>query len=298
MSKNLRSAAIALAILVLGALAGAQSSTPAVQTHSPAWVQRSNKDAMILLTPLAHFEPESAAFFGVEGYDEQVLDLKPDYGKRRQGAVRKAVTELQSRLAEEKDPAVREDLQILIKSGQDDIHEVDLQEKYELPYFNLGRLYFNGLQTLLDDQASPERRQRALVRLKRYAGLEPAYTPLTELAMARTRERTGRPGVLYPFKGKVEKDLANSDQFMPGIEQLFKKFKIQGYEQPYAKLKEQVAAYNEFVRKEILPKARTDFRLPPEEYAFALEQTGVDIPPEKLVPLAHAAFGPRGTIRG
>jgi hypothetical protein len=290
MSKTLRSGVLVLTILVVGAFSNAQSSPPAGRAHSPAWVQRSNEDAMVLLTPLAHFEPEAAAFFGVEGYDEQVRDLKPDYGKRRQDAVRKAVSELQSKLAEEKDPAVREDLQILIKSGQDDIHEVDLQEKYEVPYFNLPRLYFNGLQTLLDEQASPERRQRALVRLKRYAGLEAGYTPLTELAMARTRERMGRPGVLYPFKGKVEKDLANSGQFMPGIEQLLKKFNIQGYEQPYAKLKEQVAAYEDFVRKEILPKARTDFRLPPEEYAFALEQTGVDIPPEKLVPMAHAAF--------
>jgi hypothetical protein len=291
MSKNLRSPLLPLIVFMLGAFSCAQSPQAAAQNHTaPTWVQRSNEDAMVLLTSLARFEPESAAFFGVEGYDEQVLDLKPDYGKRRQEAVRKAMAELQSKLAAEKDPAVREDLQILIKSAQDDIHDVDLHEKYEVPYFNLSRLYFNALRTLLDDQASPERRQHALVRLKRYVGMEPGYTPLTELAMVRTREHMGRPGLLYPFKGEVEKDLANSDHFMPGIEQLFKKFNIQGYEQPYAKLKGQIAAYNDFVRKEVLPKARTDFRLPPEEYVFALEQAGVDIPPAQLVPMAHAAF--------
>ena len=37
------------------------------RTHSVGTTQR--EDAMILLTPLAHFEPETAAFFGVEGYD-------------------------------------------------------------------------------------------------------------------------------------------------------------------------------------------------------------------------------------
>src|SRR5262249_18790180 len=41
---------------------------------------------------------------------------------------------------------------------------------------------------------------------------------------------------------------------------------------------------------EILPKARTDFRLPPEEYAFALQQFGVDIPAADLVAMAHRAF--------
>lgn len=291
MSKNLRFAPAALlSLLLAGTFAGAQPASNETQHASPAWVQRSNEDAQILLTPLAHFQPEAAAFFGVEGYDEQVLDLKPNFGKRRQIAVHEALKTLQSKLAAEKDPAVREDLQILIKSAQDDIHEVDLHEKYEVPYFNLTRLYFNGLFSLLDDQASAERHQHALTRLKRYAGMEPGYTPLTELAMARTREHMGRSGLMYPFKGQLEKDLGNSDQFMAGIEQLFKKFKIQGYEQPYAKLKEQVAAYNDFVRKEILPKARTDFRLPPEEYAFALEQTGVDIPPAQLTAMAHASF--------
>ena len=40
----------------------------------------------------------------------------------------------------------------------------------------------------------------------------------------------------------------------------------------------------------ILPKARTDFRLPPEEYALAFEQYGIDLPPAKVAAMAHAAF--------
>src|SRR5579864_7384529 len=290
MSRNSRFSLMAMLALMLCSLADAQTAPASETSHAaPAWVQRSNQNATILMTPLARFQPEAAAFFGLDGYDEQVLDIKPNYDRRRQDAVRQALTELQSRLGKEKDPAVREDLEILVKSAQDDIHQVDLNEKYEVPYFNLSRLYFNGLRSLLDDQASAERHQRAIVRLKRYTGVEPGYTPLTELATARTREHMNRAGLMYPFKGEVEKDLGNSDQFMAGIEQLFKKFNVQGYEQPYAKLKEQVAAYNDFVRKEILPKARTDFRLPPEEYAFALDQTGVDIPPEQLTKMAHAA---------
>jgi uncharacterized protein (DUF885 family) len=39
-----------------------------------------------------------------------------------------------------------------------------------------------------------------------------------------------------------------------------------------------------------LPKARTDFRLPAEKYALALEGYGVDIPPARIAKMAHAAF--------
>jgi uncharacterized protein (DUF885 family) len=44
------------------------------------------------------------------------------------------------------------------------------------------------------------------------------------------------------------------------------------------------------VRATVLPKARTDFRLPPEEYALALEGFGIDIPPAQLTTMAHQAF--------
>ena len=39
-----------------------------------------------------------------------------------------------------------------------------------------------------------------------------------------------------------------------------------------------------------MPKARTDFRLAPEEYALSLEGYGIDIPPAQLAEMAHKAF--------
>ena len=100
----------------------------------------------------------------------------------------------------------------------------------------------------------------------------------------------GAAGVLWPSKAQVERALADSAAFVDGIPQLFEKYKIAGFEQPMATLNAQLAAYDDFVRKEILPKARTDFRLPPELYAFHLKQFGVDIPPADLARMAHAAF--------
>ena len=44
------------------------------------------------------------------------------------------------------------------------------------------------------------------------------------------------------------------------------------------------------MRSDILPKARTDFRLPPEKYALAFEEYGIDIPPAQIAAMAHAAF--------
>jgi len=65
---------------------------------------------------------------------------------------------------------------------------------------------------------------------------------------------------------------------------------LQGWEEPYAKLKGQLTAYDDWIKTTILPKARTDFRQPPELYALGLEGYGIDIPPADVAAMAHKAF--------
>jgi uncharacterized protein (DUF885 family) len=75
-----------------------------------------------------------------------------------------------------------------------------------------------------------------------------------------------------------------------GIAALLKKYNLQGWEEPYGKLKSELAEYDTWLKTTVLPKARTDFRLPPEEYALRLQGFGIDIPPDQLAATAHQAF--------
>jgi hypothetical protein len=275
--------AIVCAIAPVSVQAAAAPSTP-------AWVQRSNENTQVLLEPLARFSPEGAGRLGVPGLDEEILDLKPGFNERARTALRKATATLQERLAQEKDPNVRQDLQILIQTAESNERGNQLFEKYQIPYFDVAATVFQGLRALLDDQIEPQRRQAALVRLRKYAGLAPGTSPLTQLAEQYTRSRLAEPGLVGPFQGEIERDLANDKTYVDGIGQLFEKYKIAGYQDAYGKLEEQLAAYDAFLRKEILPRARTDFRLPPAIYAYALEQVGVDMPVDELVGRAEVAF--------
>jgi uncharacterized protein (DUF885 family) len=170
------------------------------------------------------------------------------------------------------------------------VHGVELVKQYFIPYRNVAQMIYAGLRALLDDQIAATRRPTALVRLKRYTGIQKGYSPLTLLAERQTRERMNTPGLLGPSTAQVEKDLDNTQFFIQGIGQLFEKYKIAGYQEAYAKLKEQVAAYDNFLRKEVLPRSRTDFRLPREMYDFSLKQYGVDIGGAELAAMAHSAF--------
>ena len=88
----------------------------------------------------------------------------------------------------------------------------------------------------------------------------------------------------------MESDLARAEFFIDGIAQLFEKYKIGGYQEAFTRLKQQLTEYNLWVKLQVLPTARTDFRLPPEEYAFQLQKYGIDIPVAQLTAMAHKAF--------
>jgi hypothetical protein len=256
----------------------------------PAWVAKSNLNTQLLIDIDAKYEPEGASAEGLKGFDDQIFSLAPDVRERRRADLRKAKQELERRLTAEQDPLVKQDLEILIASADRDTRESEANQKNFLPYADLTGGVFYGIKTLLDDQVAPERRPAVLVRMKKYAGMTPGFTPVVDQAEQRFREQLKTPGLLGPSKLEVQKNLENTNAYVNGIGLLLEKYKIQGYEPVFAKLKTQLAGYDDFVRKEVLPKSRTDFRLPPAIYAINLDRVGVDYTPAELERLAHKSF--------
>ena len=125
--------------------------------------------------------------------------------------------------------------------------------------------------------------------MRKYAGIEPGYAPSVQLVEAETRDGF-RKGLLPPSRIEVENDLSTSQFLIDGIDKLFVEYKIEGAERPVATLHRQLEDHLLFVRAEVLPKTREDFRLPRELYEFQLRQVGVDISGEELAQKAHRGF--------
>ena len=273
-------------ILILAAIVTAAPYSEAAEN----WVERSNENAKILLDVFSRYNPEFAGQLGVEGVDENIIDLTPGFNDRANRDTEAAIAQLRSRWETEKDPAVKQDLEILIKTASDAIKSNELNRKYLVPYYDVSQTFFLGLRALLDDQVAPGRRQAALVRLKKYSGMQEGYKPVTVLAMERIREQMQQPGLLFPSKPELDKMLINGPHLINGIGKLFQKYSISGYEEAYAKLKEQTIEYENFIKNEIQTKARDDFRLPRPLYEFTLQQYGVLIDPESLAKNSRIAF--------
>ncbi len=277
----------ALAALLL--LAGCKHAPPAPEAKPQTWIERSNQNAQLLLDVQARFQPEQAARTGIAGIDDRIADFAPGHRARQRQAVSEALAKLEERKQAEADPLVKQDLSILIDAARRQLEGSELYERLTVPYAPLPRMIFGSLRGLLDPQTAEARRPAALLRVRKYAGLEPGTTSVVQLAEAETREGLQKH-LLPPSRLEIENDLQNSKFLLDGIEKLFQQFKIEGHEQPVAELRKQLQGYLDFVQSEVLPKSRDDFRLPPEIYAFQLRQVGVEIPQAQLTGLAHAAF--------
>lgn len=269
---------------------GAARSTGSAATPAPAWVAKSNAYAQVLMKVLAEFQPEFASRFGLPGYDTRVVDLKPNVEERSRAALSKARDELQADLAKTTDANVREDLEIMVHAADRFIESSRLQDQYLLPYRDIGQTIFQGEFGLLQDQVSAERRPHALARLKCYVGMAPGCTPVTQEAEALFEARAGNRKLLGPYKAEVEQNLANTKRYVDGIRKLYAKYKIQGAGAALDTLQKQLDDYSAWVKSTVLPRARTDARLPEAVYADNLKNVGIDIPPRQLMKQAEQSF--------
>ena len=278
-------ATVALASVAFQAHAQAPSANP-----PPAWVARSDEAARILLDADARFAPEDASDLGAAQYDAFVTDFKPDASLRRKQALLQARAKLAQRLEKETDPNMRQDLAILVGQVDLEVEGLDLDEKYMLPFADIGQLVFNGEFVLLKDEVAPERRPAALQRLKCYVGMAPGCSPIAELAKAQTMAKIGNAYLVGPYRTAVEQQLAKTAHYVNGVRELFAKNHMDGADQALDKLDEQMKDYDGWVRSTVLPRSRSDFRLPEAEYAYHLKVVGLDIDPRELIKQAMLEF--------
>ncbi|MES2017994.1 MAG: DUF885 domain-containing protein [Pseudomonadota bacterium] len=262
-----------------------------VAAAEPAWVSKSNANSKLLLNVMAKYSPEGASALGVDGYDEQITDLSRDQFDPSNKDMRAVIAELEKRLKAETDPKIRQDIDILIDSTKNQLHTNSLQRKYFMPFMDLTQMMFGVVRETLDPRIPKERQKTLLIRLQKYAGLAKGYRPLTELANERLQERLkANKHLLGPFKGEVEQAINDGPTLIAGMKDLLSKSDLKGWEPSFAALEAQLTAYNGQVKAQILPRARTDHRLPPEVYADNLRQFGVDISPQELMAKALTSF--------
>ena len=278
-------------LLIVCVLVGAVQPALAQQDlPNPSWTAVSDEFTNLLLKVEMKHDPVFGSRQGLSEYDELIPQptLADEDQERRENE--EVVAKLKAALPQQKQKKVAQDIEIVIRKMELHFRLQDFQRAHEVPFLNASSMTFSGVRVLLDEQTPADRRPAAVVRIRKYAGLEPGLRPLTQILEERLTTQMSKPAVIYPSRREMETELARNSNYLDGITALLKQYKLSEWEEPLAKLKRQLTDYDAWLRAEVLPKARNDFRLPPEEYALMLEDYGVDIPPDQIAAMAHKGF--------
>ncbi len=255
---------------------------------APDWIAVSDRYTQMLLDTQLKHSPESASQQGLVAFDKEISI--PTVAEEDALRIEEQAVLAQFKAAKESNPLVQQDLHIVLDAMALANAANDFDRAHDLDYYNASKYVFAGLFTLLQDQVAAERRPAAVVRIRKYAGLEKSFTATTEILKQRTLAQMKKPGVLWPSKAEIETELSRNANYWEGIPKLLEKYGLKDWQAPWATLKQQLVDYDAWVRATLLPKARTDFRLMPEEYALSLRSRGIDIAPDALAKHAHEVF--------
>jgi uncharacterized protein (DUF885 family) len=255
-----------------------------------AWIATSDTFTKMLVQVEMKHSPESGSRQGLAEYDELISQPTLADEDQERKEIQEVVAKFKAALPQQKQKEVAQDLEIMIRRIELQFKIEDYQRAHEVPFVNASQPVFVGLRILLDEQTPAERRPAAVMRIRRYAGLDPKFKSLTEILKQRVNEQMAKPGVIYPAKVEIETELGRNSNYLEGIAALCKEYKLANWEEPYNKLKSELVDYDAWIKTTVLPKARADFRLPPEEYALALQNFGIDIPPAEMAAMAHKGF--------
>ena len=267
----------------------ANPSAPAAAAQ-PAWIVRSNQYTQMLLDVQMKHSPERASQEGLVKYDSSITDATRADEIAQRKELQIILANLKKIEAKEKDRDVREDLEILQKAFNLQFREDDYLFAHNVQFIDASQAVYTGLSTLLEDNIPAGRRAAAVIRLRKYAGVEPGFKPFTDVLKQRTMEQMANPAMVYPSANEMESELARNKNYIDGMRTLFVKYKLTGWEEPFDKLQQELAGYDTWARATVMPRAGINLHMTPEEYAFSLENTGVDLPPSQLATQAQASF--------
>jgi len=256
----------------------------------PDWITQSNRNAQILLDIVARYGPEDASAIGVTGHESEVMDLKPRNSERQEADLAVALDKLDGLRKAATDARVGQDLDILIGAAQDSRHSLELNRELMVPYLDLGQALFTGYQKLLHEGVPRHRQAKGLERLRRYVGRESGFEPIAVLARQRLEEALRNSKLVAPWSVEVQQSLDNQPRYLAGMRDLFRKSGLSGWQGDFKRLERQMGEYADWVKQDLLPRARQTNRLPEAIYADNLKNFGVHADPRELMRQAQSAY--------
>ena len=282
-----------LSLLLAASLpAIAQTSTPAAtpaHAAAPAPVTLTNPKAIAgaqkYRDVLYRYSPELASSDGVTKYDTKIADVSLAGQHSKLKDEDSALKKLMQARDKESDSAAQQELSAYISSQHALFQKQDDALAHQVTYINAAAYISDGLKPLLDSGAPASRHIAAGERMKRYAGIDPdpagnanmtenasisrTTAPMTNLTLqtpsdkslvtmliVRTTAQMKKPDMVYPTRDEIIYALSHNNEVINGMLDLFRADKVSNWEPAFAALQRELVYYDDWVKQNLLPRAR------------------------------------------
>ena len=250
------------------------------------WIQDSNSIAESFAKEFGKIVPESASSIGYADFDHLGSDMSLEADKEKELFYKRWAKVLAEKAATEKNPDLKLDLEILLNSVKNNIESIKVSDEVgEIGFYDGSKMVFNELQVLINPQSQASRKKSAVDRFKVYVhGMGNVKPFLGSLeALVKAKEKKYKATKFYPLRNEVELYLAESGDYVKGVEDLLVQSGREDWKEDFIKFQGQVKKYDQFIRDDQLKKARSDFKLPPKIYQFILKVRGMNATPKSLI---------------
>lgn len=271
-------------------------STPEKTASPKDWKELSNELARDYALSLGELAPEYASSLGYSQFDSLTTNISSTIDHDRYVHNYKWQKKLVGLLEQNNHAEFKTDIQILIDHLTLEMEEYEIEKKVGLiPFIPLTDYVYSNLENLMFKGAPQSKRNSAMERFRAYVrggdktlpladGLK-AYM-LTKMSFLETNRKRG----FWPLRKEIEDYLKNSDIYLKDIENLLSQWPNDQWRRDFEELKIQDREYRHFLKKKVLPYARTSFETPIDYYAHMLKQRGIMSTPQALISTGHQDY--------
>lgn len=262
-------------------------SENSVAQSKPDWIQQSDRIAEEFTKSLAVIHPEDASELGYSEFDGRGLLLDSETEDRDREIFVAWTEKLTAKEATTSDLELKIDIAVLKNWIQNHIQNIDIyRQAREVGFLAGTQFVFENLQPLVTEQSSTQKKNAVVDRFRVYVYGDANHKPLLEamqsIFMARLNQYKEK-NILAPFRGEVERYLKDSPTFLSSIKEMLRKSDRTDWNADFQKFAKQASVYDQFVKSIVLPKSRTNARLPKAIYAQILKRRGIESEPLTLI---------------
>ncbi len=264
------------------------STTP----KAPKWMTYSNRVAEEFTRDYSALYPELGSSLGYREFDKLGNNPSQLLDEKYKALVHKWIARLEKELAQTQDKNLIVDLKILLDNSKRNLKSIEVNEKLGIiPVHQASQNVYGYLFQLINDQAPDQRKEDAVTRFKYYMSETKTKNNLIEAYRSETeRYQRKYKKKIYPFRGEVEKYLADSPFYVKGVGELLANSGRDDWKVQYQNFKAAIDVYDNYIRNKILPLTRKSPVLPLEVYKLSLASIGVEKNPRDLIKLGKSEY--------